>query len=147
MKKLMLTLCAGVAFPLFIQHSRAGDAVAIGYNSKGVWTAVTYYCSGTPAGGKDYQDEAGARAAALRDLKKRAGEDLARETILFSSDKTAYFAYGRGKTELGKDLHVVGTGTSTEQAENELLSSLKRKGAETDLKVVYKYHSFGSASK
>jgi hypothetical protein len=26
----------------------AGDAVAIGYNADGVWTAVMYYCSGTP---------------------------------------------------------------------------------------------------
>ena len=39
----------------------AGDAVVIGYNADGVWTAVTYYCSSTPKGGSDYKDQAGAR--------------------------------------------------------------------------------------
>ena len=54
----------------------AGDAVVIGYNADGIWTSVTYYCSGTPKGGADYKDEAGAREAAVADLKKRAGEGV-----------------------------------------------------------------------
>ena len=147
MTRLIPIFLTALAILSLTRNSRAGDAVAIGYNSSGVWTAVTYYCSGTPAGGKDYRDEAGARAAALTDLRKRAGEDLARQSILFSSDRTGYFAYGRGKNGLGKDLHGVGTAASAAQAETELLSSLTRKGAKKDLKVVYKYHSFGSAPK
>lgn len=139
-----ITLLTAIAILLSVQKSPAGDAVAIGYNSAGVWTAVTYYCSGTVAGGKDYQNEAGARAAALRDLKKRAGQDLARESILSSSDKTAFFAYGRGKTEQGKSVHAVSSGTSTEAAEKEVLRSLASKGARHEVKVVYRYHSFGA---
>ncbi len=34
----------------------AGDAVVIGYNADGIWTSVTYYCSGTPKGGADYKE-------------------------------------------------------------------------------------------
>src|SRR5947208_1112370 len=70
----------------------AGDAVAIGYNDKGIWTAVMYYLSGTPKGGADYRDAAGAREAALKDLKRRAGEQQATAKIIASSDRTGHFA-------------------------------------------------------
>src|SRR3954465_12069452 len=72
--------------------SQAGDAVAIGYNDKGVWTAVMYYSSGTPKDGSDYKDAAGAREAALKDLKKRAGEQQATSKIIASSERTGNFA-------------------------------------------------------
>ena len=45
----------------FICAARAGDALAIGYNKDGIWTAVTYYSSSTPKGGADYKSEADAR--------------------------------------------------------------------------------------
>src|ERR1700737_5217047 len=55
----------------------AGDAVAIGYNAEGVWTAVTYYASSTPkGGGKDYKTEKEAQELALRDVRKRSEHEV-----------------------------------------------------------------------
>lgn len=125
---------------------RAGDAVAVGHNAAGVWTAVTYYCSGTPKGGADYKDAAGAREAALRDLRKRAGEGLARESVLSSSDKTGHFAYARAKTSAGKDMHAVGYGASPASAEKDAFQQLTHKGATIGQKLIYKYFSNGADS-
>src|SRR4051812_35735428 len=83
--------------------AQAGDAVAVGYNDKAIWTAVIYYCSGTPKGGSDYKDAAGARDAALRDLKKRAGEQQATSKIIASSDKTGYFAVASARASTAQD--------------------------------------------
>lgn len=123
--------------------TRAGDAVAIGYNADGVWTSVTYYSSGTGKGGADYKDEAGAREAAVRDLKQRAGEGIVRTSILASSDRTAYVAYARGKSAAGKDVHAVGYGASESDAKAKAFADLKRQGASKELKLVYHYFSHG----
>lgn len=137
----LLSLCS-----FLILSAKAGDAVAIAYNSAGVWTAVTYYCSSSPSGGADYKDAAGARAAALKDLKKRAGEGLAREGIVASSDKTGHFAYARGKTQAGEDEHVVGYGASAAEAQQDALEQLARRDATVGPKVIYNYFSHGSES-
>lgn len=139
----------GLLFPcwclLMVATARGGDAVAIAYNSAGVWTAVTYYCSSSPPGGADYKDAAGARLAATKDLKKRAGEDLARQSVIAASDKTGHFAYARGKNPGGKDVHAVGYAPASEAgAEKDAFEQLNRSGAKVDQKVIYKYFSYGS---
>lgn len=125
---------------------RAGDALAIGYNADGVWTAATYYSSGTSKGGADYKDEAGARAAALRDLelKKRPDEGMVKTAVLASSDKTGHVAYARGKTATGKDLHAAGYGPSQAEAEKRAFADLKQNGATKQLQVIYRYFSHGA---
>ena len=124
---------------------RAGDAVAVGYNADGVWTAVTYYASGTPKGGADYKDEAGAREAALRDLKSRAGEGVVTTKIIAASDRTAHVAYARGKTRAGEDAHAVGYGASKAEAEQKAFAQLSESGATRARKVIYNYFSHGAA--
>ena len=125
--------------------AEAGDAFAIGYNKDGVWTAVTYYCSSTPKGGSDYKDEAGAREAAVRDLKSRAAEGMVRSEILSASDRTGHFAYARGKTKADKkDVHAVGFGASKAEAERDAFAQLNGAGAKADQKVIYHYFSHGS---
>src|SRR4051812_42945860 len=81
----------------------AGDAVVIGYTADGTWTSVTYYCSSTPKGGKDYKEKAEARTEALRDLKRRGSGYTVRTSVLAESDRTGYAAVGRGITGDGKD--------------------------------------------
>jgi hypothetical protein len=125
--------------------SRGGDAVAIGYNADGVWTSVTYYSSGTPKGGRDYKDEAAARAAAIEDLKRRAGEGIVRTEILASSDRTAYAAYARGK-RAKEDVHAVGYGASKQEAERSAFAELSRRGGTRSQKVIYNYFSHGAES-
>ena len=122
----------------------AGDAVAIGYNSEGVWTTVTYYCSSTPKDGKDYKDSGEAREAALRDLHRRGGEHLSKATILADSDATGYAAVARGKTQSDKDVIVVGYGKSQAEADGKALEDLKRSGATAKQKIFYRYHSYGA---
>lgn len=124
-------------------EARAGDAIAIGYNRDGVWTAVTYYSSGTAKGGADYKDEAAAREAALRDLKQRASEDLVTSKVLASSDRTGHVAYARGKAAR-QDIHGIGYGASKEAAEKEAFADLRRQGATRELKVIYNYFSHGA---
>ena len=134
-----------VAFAWVAGHeARAGDAIAIGYNRDGVWTAVTYYSSGSAKGGADYKDEAAAREAALRDLKQRASEDLVTSKVLASSDRTGHVAYARGKSGRGPDMHGVGYGPSKEAAEKDALADLSRQGATRELKVIYNYFSHGA---
>ena len=124
--------------------AQAGDAVAIGYNADGVWTAVTYYCSSTPKGGADYKDEAGAREAAGRDLQRRAGEGIVKTAIIASSDRTAHVAYARGKTTAGDDAHAVGYGGSKAEAEQKAFAELSGSGATRNQKVIYSYFSHGA---
>ncbi|MFN2476214.1 MAG: hypothetical protein ABR526_07745 [Chthoniobacterales bacterium] len=130
-------------FALMPVPARAGDAVAIGYNADGVWTSVIYYSSSTGKGGADYKDETGAREAAVRDLKQRAGEGVVRTSILASSDRTAYASYARGKTAAGKDVHAVGYGPTDSDAKAKAFADLKRQGAAKELKVIYHYFSHG----
>jgi hypothetical protein len=132
---LLLLVCA-------VAH--AGDAVAIGYNAEGVWTSVMYYSSGTAKGGADYKDEAGAREAAVRDLKQRAGEGVVRTSILASSDRTAHVVYARGKTTVGKDLHAVSYAATETDAKAKAFADLKRQGATKELKVFYHYFTHGA---
>jgi len=124
----------------------AGDAVAIGYNKDGVWTSVTYYCSSKPKGAKDYKTENEAREEALRDLRKRGGDQTARSEILSSTDATGFVAVGRGKDKSGKDLNVVGRGKSQKEADAKAFEELKASGATKDQKIVYRYHSYGADS-
>ena len=121
-----------------------GDAVAVGYNADGVWTAVTYYSSGTPKGGADYKDEAGAREAALRDLKSRAGEGVVTTKIIAASDRTTHVVYARGKTARGDDAHAVGYGASKAEAEKKAFAELDSSGATRKQQVIYNYFSHGA---
>ena len=127
--------------------AQAGDAVAIGYNDKGVWTAVMYYSSGTPKGGSDYKDAAGARDAALRDLKKRAGAQQATSKIIASSDKTGNFAVASARSSTAKDVFAVGYGKSAEEAEKDAFAQLARQKATEKKKVHYRYFSHGEDGK
>jgi hypothetical protein len=130
--------------------AQAGDAVAIGYNDKGVWTAVMYYSSGTPKGGSDYKDAAGARDAALKDLKKRAGQEQATSKIIASSDKTGNFAVASArasKAHEARDIFAVGYGESAAQAEKDVFAQLARQKATEKKKVHYRYFSHGDDGK
>ena len=142
---LKVLACLTYTLWLFPSSTYAGDAVAIAYNETGVWTAVTYYASSAPKGGADYKDSAGARAAALADLKKRGGADFVRGSVLESSDKTGYFAYARGKNRAKKDLHAVGYGPSAAAAKADAFAALCRTGGTKEQKMIYKYFSYGAA--
>ena len=147
LKSLSLTVALIGVASLTVQ---AGDAAAIGYNDKGIWTAVIYYCSGTPKGGSDYKDAAGAREAALKDLKKRAGEQQATSKIIASSDKTGYFAVASARASTAKDakdIFVVGYGQSKEAAERDAFAQLARQNAAEKKKVHYRYFSHGEDGK
>lgn len=124
----------------------AGDAVVVGYNSEGVWTTVTYYCSSTPKGGADYQSLAQARETALRDLRRRGKGELAKESVLASSDATGYAAVARAKGRADKDVIVVGYGKSQADADKEALAKLNRGEATRGQKIFYRYHSYGDDS-
>src|SRR5438270_1328044 len=91
---------------LIAENVFAGDAVAVGYNSEGVWTAVTYYSSSSPKGGRDYKTEKEASEIALRDVRKRSEHEIASAKIIASSDSTGFVAVARGKDKSGKDVNV-----------------------------------------
>jgi hypothetical protein len=142
-----VNLCSSVAaLLLFCSSAGAGDAVVIGYNAEGVWTAVTYYCSSTPKGGGDYKDAAQAREQAMRDLRKRAGEGMVRSSVLAESDRTGYFAVARAKTKSDQDVTVVGYGQSQAEADEKALADLKNAGATAKQKIFYRYFSHGADS-
>jgi hypothetical protein len=126
--------------------ARAGDAVAVGYSSEGMWTAVTYYSSSTPKGGADYKNSADAREAAVQDLRHRRGENLAKTEILAASDLTGYAVVARAETQAGKDVIVVGYGKSEAEAEKKAIGDLKQKGAMAKQKIMYRYFSHGADS-
>jgi hypothetical protein len=112
--------------------AQAGDAVAVGYNDKAMWTAVMYYSSGTPKGRSDYKDAAGARDAALRDLKKGAGQEQAPSKIIASSERTGNFAVASArasKADSARDIFAVGYGKSAEEAEKDVFAQLARQKA------------------
>lgn len=133
-------------FCSIVFSANAGDAVAIGYNSEGIWTAVTYYSSSTVKGGSDYKNSADARVAALQDLRRRAGENMTRSEILASSDLTTYAAVARAETQSGKDVIVVGYGKSQADAEKKATDELKQGGATAKQKMMYRYFSQGADS-
>jgi hypothetical protein len=140
--RLILILLLCVSSPV-----RAGDAVAIGYNAKEIWTAVTYYRSSTPSSGSDYKTERDARAEALRDLRARAGDQLSRAEILSSSDVSGYVAVGRAQNSTGRDENVVGRGKSQREADDAAFAQLTRVGATRKRQIVYRYFSNGVDSK
>jgi hypothetical protein len=127
----------------FATRAFAGDAVAIGYNSDGVWTSVTYYSSSQPKGSKDYKTEAEARDEALRDLKKRGDQTTTRTEILSSSDSTCFVAVGRGHGKSARDTNVVGRGKSQDEADENAMAELKKSGATKNQRIVYRYFSNG----
>lgn len=125
----------------------AGDAVAIGYDYDGAWTAVTYNRSSTPLGGPHYHDSGKACEFAVRDLWSRATEYLARTEIIGQSDRTGYVAVAQGKAiERNKDVTAVGRGKSQIEADNNALKLLTAREATTEATIVYRYFSYGSDS-
>lgn len=136
---LFLCLLAATAF--------AGDAVAIGYNYEGAWTAVTYNRSSTPKGSPNYHDSAKACQFAIRDLWARASEYLARTEIVGQSDRTGYVAVAQGKAiERNKDVTAVGRGRTQAEADANALKLLNGREATTEPSIVYRYFSYGSES-
>jgi hypothetical protein len=126
--------------------SRAGDAVVVGYNADGVWTMVTYYCSSTPKGGKDYKTEKEAREIAVRDVRRRSDERVVKANVVSSSDSTGFATVARGADESGKDTIIVGRGKSQADADNSARELLKAAGVGAEHKIVYRYHSCGADS-
>ena len=122
----------------------AGDAVAIGYNSENVWMMVTYYSSSTPKGGRDYKDEARAREAASLDVRRRAGEGLAKVDVIAVSDLTGFVVVARGENKSGNDVTAVGRGKSQAEAEKKALADLDRNNATAKQKIVYRFFSYDS---
>jgi hypothetical protein len=133
-----------LVFVVSASYLFAGDAVVIGYNADGVWTAVTYHCSSSPKGGRDYRDKVQAREAARRDLRRRGGGQMVRSRILDQSDHTGYVAVARGETDTGADLTVVGRGESQQKADEAALTQLSRGKANSKQKIVYRYFSYGT---
>jgi len=124
----------------------AGDAVAIGYNADGVWTAVTYFRSATPKGGKDYKTEEQAREFATRDIRRRSQYPPTTVRVFSASEKTGYVAVARGQNKSGTDIHGVGRGKSQGEADHKALELLSAAGASADEKIVYRYFSYGGPS-
>ena len=128
-------------------ESRAGDAIAVGYNYGGVWTAVTYNRSSTPRGGSHYRESAQACVFAMRDLRVRANEDLVRTEIVGQSDRTGYVAVARGRAaDANKDVTAVGRGASQPEADEKAFALLKANGGTGEPQIVYRYFSYGSDS-
>jgi hypothetical protein len=125
----------------------AGDAVVIGYNDDGVWTAVTYNRSSTPKGGAHYRPAIEACTFALRDLRVRANDYLVRTEIIGKSDRTGYVAVAQGKA-IARNKHVtaIGRGRSQMEADQNALKKLNDREATTDEQIVYQYFSYGADS-
>jgi len=137
--------------PLFLcfvaATASAGDAVAIGYNYDGAWTAVTYNRSSTPKGGPNYHDSKKACEFAVRDLWVRATEYLVRTEIVGQSDRTGYVAVAQGKAvERNRDVTAVGRGRTQNEADANAIKLLTGREATTEPSIVYRYFSYGSES-
>lgn len=146
----MRTKTVGITFLLcaFAQFVRAGDAVAIGYNYDGIWTALTYNRSSTPKGGAHYHDAQRACEFALRDLYVRANDELVRTKIIGQSDRTGFVTIARGRAfePQDKDVTAIGRGKSQEEADATALKKLTDDKATTNQEVVYRYFSYGNDS-
>jgi hypothetical protein len=131
---------------LIVHQALAGDAVALAFNSDGIWTAVTYSRSSTPKGGPHYREATQACTEAERDLHARASEGLARVKIIGQSDRTGYISVARGrKLSVGHQVTAVGRGKSQAEADQNVLEKLKEAQA-MDGQFVYRYFSYGSDS-
>ena len=134
-------------FCLIAHQVSAGDAIAIGYNYAGVWTAVTYNRSSTPKGGPHYHGAAQACIFARRDLSIRASEDLVRTKIIGQSDRTGYVTVARGRAmKVNLDVTVIGRGKSQSEADKNALKKLSDTEATTNEEIVYRYFSYGADS-
>ncbi len=143
----MRKIIFGSLFCLVGYQVSAGDAIAIGYNCYGVWTAVTYNRSSTPKGGPHYHDATQARIFARRDLYVRASEDLAWTKIIGESNRTGYVAVARGRaTKVNKDITTIGRGKSQMEADGNALKKLDDTEGTTNEKIVYRYFSYGADS-
>jgi hypothetical protein len=139
---ILTTISCVVAGPTF-----AGDAVAVGYDYVGAWTAVTYNRSSTPKGGEHYHNANQACEFAVRDLWARATEYLVRTQIIGQSDHTGYVAVAQGKAiERNKDVTAVGRGKTQSEADSNALKLLNAREATTDEAIVYRYFSYGADS-
>jgi hypothetical protein len=137
----------GSLFCLVAHQTSAGDAIAIGYNYDGVWTAVTYNRSSTPKGGVHYRESAQACIFAVRDLRFRASDDLVKTAIVGKSDRTGYVAVARGKAKKeNKDVTAVGRGISQAEADQKALALLNGAGVNAAEQIVYRYFSYGADS-
>lgn len=143
----MREIIFGSLFCLVAYQVSAGDAIAIGYNCYGVWTAVTYNRSSTPKGGPHYHDAAQACIFAQRDLQVRASEDLAWTKIIGASNRTGYVTVARGRAaKTDKDITTIGRGKSQTEADENALKKLNDTEATTNEKIVYRYFSYGADS-
>lgn len=134
-------------FCIVVRPMIAGDAIAIGYNSDGAWSSVTYNRSSTPKGGEHYHNSTQACEFAVRDLWHRASEYLARTEILGQSDRTGYVAVAQGKAlTRNKDVTAVGRGKTQNEADRNALNKLTERDATTEAAIVYQYFSYGSDS-
>ena len=122
----------------------AGDAVVVGYNQDGIWTAVTYFRSATPKGGKDYRTSEQARESALRDLRRRSQYPATQTSVLSSSDRTGFVAVARGHDQDGRDFHAVGRGKSQSEADRKAFNLLNEAGAGAEEKIIYRYFTYGA---
>jgi len=143
----MRTIIFALLFCLLVRPIIAGDAIAIGYNYDGAWSAVTYNRSSTPKGGPHYRESAEAAVFAKRDLWVRASEYLARTEILGQSDMTGYVAVARGRAlTRNKDVTAVGRGKTQSEADQNALKKLTDRDATTEAAIFYQYFSYGSDS-
>jgi hypothetical protein len=130
---------------LIARQVSAGDAIAMGFDYDGVWTAVTYFRSSTPKEGHHYWNAAEACVFAQRDLRIRANEGLARTKIIGQSDRTGYVAVARGNVaDANKDVTAIGRGKSQKEADENALMKLNEREATENEKIVYRYFSYGS---
>ena len=141
MKRIILALL----LCLIARQVSAGDAIAMGFNYDGVWTAITYFRSSTPKNGHHYWDAAKACIFAQRDLRIRASEYLARTKIIGQSDRTGYVAVARGSVaNANKDITAIGRGKSQTEADENALMKLNEREATENEKIVYRYFSYGA---
>ena len=132
---------------LVAQQVLAGDAVVAGFNSEGVWTAVTYNCSSTPKGGLHYREAAQAGVLAERDLHLRSRQNPARTKILDQSDRTGYVTVARGKLpNANSGITVIGRGKSQAEADKSALQKLGHAAATENERILYRYFSYGADS-
>src|SRR3981081_1184559 len=141
MKRIILALL----LCLIARQVSAGDAIAMGFNYDGVWTAITYFRSSTPKNGHHYWDAAKACIFAQRDLRIRASEYLARRNIIGQSDRAGYVAVARGSVaNANKDITAIGRGKSQTEADENALMKLNEREATENEKIVYRYFSYGA---
>jgi hypothetical protein len=146
-RSLMKPIIVVALFCLIAHQISAGDAIAIGYNNDGVWTAVTYNRSSTPKGGPHYREAVQACTFALRDLRVRANDDLIRTKIIGQSDRTGYVAIARGRAiKTNKDVTAIGRGKSRTEADQNALEKLNAVEAATNEEIFYRYFSYGADS-